>query len=104
MLINVPPLQRVLGPYVENIQACDPLLCLRVDRRIHLAKPLPEDALHRPYKAKCANRCVIGADGKGGKMGTRDFASPEVKAESDAQLTEISPRAKLPRCPPTVKS
>jgi len=39
------------------------------------------------YKAKCA--MCHGPDGKGGKMGTRDFASPEVKGESDAQLTDI---------------
>jgi mono/diheme cytochrome c family protein len=44
------------------------------------------------YKAKCA--MCHGPDGKGGKMGTRDFASPEVKAESDAQLTEIISKGK----------
>lgn len=44
------------------------------------------------YKAKCA--MCHGADGKGGKMGTRDFASAEVKAESDAQLTEIITKGK----------
>ena len=44
------------------------------------------------YKAKCA--MCHGADGKGGKMGTRDFASPEVKAETDAQLTEIINKGK----------
>jgi len=44
------------------------------------------------YKAKCA--MCHGADGKGGKMGTRDFASPEVKAESDAQLAEIITKGK----------
>jgi|SRR5579859_3894057 len=44
------------------------------------------------YKAKCA--MCHGADGKGGKMGTRDFASAEVKAESDAQLTEIISKGK----------
>jgi cytochrome c6 len=44
------------------------------------------------YKAKCA--MCHGADGKGGKMGTRDFASPEVKAESDAQLTDIIAKGK----------
>ena len=44
------------------------------------------------YKAKCS--MCHGADGKGGKMGTRDFASPEVKAESDAQLTEIITKGK----------
>lgn len=44
------------------------------------------------YKAKCA--MCHGADGKGGKMGTRDFASPEVKAETDAQLTDIITKGK----------
>jgi len=44
------------------------------------------------YKAKCA--MCHGADGKGGKMGTRDFASPDVKAETDAQLTDIVTKGK----------
>jgi mono/diheme cytochrome c family protein len=44
------------------------------------------------YKAKCA--MCHGADGKGGKMGTRDFASAEVKGETDAQLTEIITKGK----------
>jgi cytochrome c6 len=44
------------------------------------------------FKSKCA--MCHGADGKGGKMGTRDFASPEVKAESDAQLTDIISKGK----------
>ncbi len=44
------------------------------------------------YKAKCA--MCHGPEGKGGKMGTRDFASPEVKAESDAQLTDIITKGK----------
>jgi len=35
-----------------------------------------------------------GPDGKGGKMGTRDFASAEVKAETDAQLTDIITKGK----------
>ena len=44
------------------------------------------------YKAKCA--MCHGADGKGGKMGTRDFASAEVKAETDAQLTDTITKGK----------
>jgi cytochrome c6 len=44
------------------------------------------------FKSKCA--MCHGADGKGGKMGTRDFASPEVKAETDAQLTGIISKGK----------
>ena len=44
------------------------------------------------YKSKCA--VCHGPEGKGGKMGTRDFGSPEVKAETDAQLTEIISKGK----------
>jgi cytochrome c6 len=44
------------------------------------------------FKAKCA--MCHGADGKGGKMGTRDFASADVKAETDAQLTDIITKGK----------
>lgn len=44
------------------------------------------------FKAKCA--MCHGADGKGGKMGTRDFGSAEVKAETDAQLVEIITKGK----------
>ena len=48
------------------------------------------------YKSKCAP--CHGPDGKGSaagqKMGTRDFASPEVKAQSDAQLAEIITKGK----------
>ena len=44
------------------------------------------------YKSKCA--VCHGPEGKGGKMGTRDFASPGVKAQSDAQLTEIITKGK----------
>jgi len=44
------------------------------------------------YKAKCA--MCHGADGKGGKMGTKDFASPEIKSQSDAQLAEAITKGK----------
>jgi len=44
------------------------------------------------YKAKCA--MCHGPDGKGGKMGTRDFASADVQKETDAQLTEIITKGK----------
>ena len=44
------------------------------------------------YKAKCS--MCHGADGKGGKMGARDFGSAEVKAETDAQLTDIVTKGK----------
>ncbi len=49
------------------------------------------------YKAKCA--MCHGADGKGGKMGTRDFASADVKAETDAQLIDIITKGKAPKMP-----
>lgn len=44
------------------------------------------------YKSKCA--MCHGADGKGGKMGTKDFASPEIKSQSDAQLVEAISKGK----------
>lgn len=48
------------------------------------------------FKAKCV--MCHGADGKGTptgqKMGARDFASPEVKAETDAQLTDAITKGK----------
>jgi cytochrome c6 len=49
------------------------------------------------YKSKCA--MCHGVDGKGGKMGTKDFASPEIKGMTDAQLTEIITKGKPPRMP-----
>jgi cytochrome c6 len=49
------------------------------------------------FKAKCA--MCHGADGKGGKMGTRDFASPEVQKETDEQLTGIITKGKPPKMP-----
>lgn len=56
------------------------------------ASPAFADDAAATFKAKCA--MCHGADGKGGKMGTRDFASAEVKAETDAQLTEIITKGK----------
>jgi len=56
------------------------------------AAPAFADDAAATYKAKCA--ACHGPDGKGGKMGTRDFASPEVKAETDAQLTDIITKGK----------
>lgn len=61
------------------------------------ASPALADDAAATYKAKCA--MCHGADGKGGKMGTRDFGSAEVKAESDAQLTEIISKGKAPKMP-----
>ena len=56
------------------------------------ASPAFADDAAATYKAKCA--ICHGPDGKGGKMGTRDFASAEVKAETDAQLTDIITKGK----------
>lgn len=56
------------------------------------SSPAFADDAAATYKAKCA--MCHGADGKGGKMGTRDFASAEVKAETDAQLTDIITKGK----------
>jgi cytochrome c6 len=49
------------------------------------------------YKAKCA--MCHGADGKGGKMGTKDFASPDIQGMTDAQLAEAITKGKAPRMP-----
>jgi cytochrome c6 len=49
------------------------------------------------YKAKCA--MCHGADGKGGKMGTKDFASPEIQGMTDAQLAETITKGKAPKMP-----
>jgi len=49
------------------------------------------------YKAKCA--MCHGADGKGGKMGTKDFASPEIQSQTDAQLIETITKGKPPKMP-----
>jgi len=56
------------------------------------ASPALADDAAATFKAKCA--MCHGPDGKGGKMGTRDFASAEVKAETDAQLTDIITKGK----------
>jgi mono/diheme cytochrome c family protein len=49
------------------------------------------------YKAKCA--MCHGADGKGEKMGTKAFGSPEIQALSDAQLTDAISKGKPPKMP-----
>ena len=60
------------------------------------ASPAFADDAAATYKAKCA--MCHGPDGKGSavgtKMGARSFASPEVKAESDAQLTDVITKGK----------
>ncbi|HTW31019.1 MAG TPA: cytochrome c [Candidatus Sulfotelmatobacter sp.] len=57
-----------------------------------LSAPAAAQDAAATYKAKCS--MCHGPDGKGGRMGTRDFASPEVKAETDAQLTDIVTKGK----------
>ena len=56
-----------------------------------IAAPAVAQDVAATYKAKCA--ACHGSDGTGSpagqKMGIRDFASPEVKAQSDAQLAEV---------------
>jgi mono/diheme cytochrome c family protein len=49
------------------------------------------------FKAKCA--MCHGADGKGGKMGTKDFASPDIQKQSDAQLAEAISKGRPPKMP-----
>ncbi|HTZ83331.1 MAG TPA: cytochrome c [Candidatus Acidoferrales bacterium] len=49
------------------------------------------------YKAKCA--MCHGADGKGGKMGTKDFASPDIQSQTDAQLADTISKGKPPKMP-----
>lgn len=61
------------------------------------AAPVMAQDAAATYKAKCA--MCHGADGKGGKMGTRDFASPEVQKASDADLAGIiaNGKGKMPK-------
>ena len=59
--------------------------------------PAPAQDAGALYKSKCA--MCHGADGKGDtpvgkKMGVHDFAAPEVKAMSDADLTQIITKGK----------
>jgi cytochrome c6 len=49
------------------------------------------------YKAKCA--MCHGPDGKGGKIATKDFASPEIAKLSDAELSETITKGKPPKMP-----
>lgn len=49
------------------------------------------------FKSKCA--VCHGADGKGGKMGTKDFASPDTQNQTDAQLIETITKGKPPKMP-----
>lgn len=49
------------------------------------------------YKAKCA--MCHGANGEGGKMGTRSFGSADIQSQSDAQLAETISKGKPPKMP-----
>lgn len=65
------------------------------------ALPAAADDSEALYKSKC--QMCHGADGKGSpagqKMGVRDFHSPEVAKESDADLVKITKegKAKMPK-------
>ena len=60
------------------------------------ALPAAADDAAALYKSKC--QMCHGADGKGSaagqKMGTRDFHSPEVAKESDADLIKVTKEGK----------
>jgi cytochrome c6 len=60
------------------------------------ASPAFADDAAATYKSKCT--MCHGPDGKGTavgtKMGAHDFASPEVKAETDAQLSDAITKGK----------
>jgi cytochrome c6 len=61
-----------------------------------IARPAMADDTEALYKSKC--QMCHGADGKGTpagqKMGVRDFHSPEVAKESDAELFKITKEGK----------
>lgn len=61
-----------------------------------VARPALADDAEALYKAKC--QVCHGADGKGSaagqKLGARDFHSPEVAKESDADLIKITKEGK----------
>jgi len=66
-----------------------------------IARPAFADDTEALYKSKC--QMCHGADGKGSpagqKLGVRDFHSPEVAKESDAELIKITKegKAKMPK-------
>lgn len=55
-----------------------------------------KDAAATYYKAKCA--MCHGADGKGGKRGTKDF-TPDIQGMTDAKLTEVLTKCTAPKMP-----
>ncbi len=76
---------------MKQLSISKALVTLLAGAAIFTTTAMAQDAA-ATYKAKCA--MCHGADGKGGKMGTRDFGSAEVKAETDAQLTDIINKGK----------
>jgi cytochrome c6 len=63
---------------------------------VTLARPAMADDAEALYKSKC--QVCHGADGKGTaagqKLGAKDFHSPEVQKQSDAELIEITKQGK----------
>lgn len=61
-----------------------------------VARPAMADDAEALYKSKC--QMCHGADGKGSaagqKLGARDFHSPEVAKESDADLIKVTKEGK----------
>ena len=63
---------------------------------VMISRPAMADDVEAVYKSKC--QVCHGADGKGSavgqKLGVRDFHSPDVAKESDADLLKITKEGK----------
>jgi cytochrome c6 len=63
---------------------------------VTLARPAMADDAEALYKSKC--QVCHGPDGKGSaagqKLGAKDFHSPEVQKQTDAELIEITKQGK----------
>jgi cytochrome c6 len=63
---------------------------------IMMARPAMADDVDALYKSKC--QVCHGADGKGSpagqKLGAKDFHSPEVQKQTDAELIEVTKQGK----------
>jgi cytochrome c6 len=63
---------------------------------VTLARPAMADDAEALYKSKC--QVCHGVDGKGSaagqKLGAKDFHSPEVQKQTDAELIEITKQGK----------
>ncbi|MCU1255293.1 MAG: cytochrome c, class [Candidatus Angelobacter sp.] len=61
-----------------------------------VARPAMADDVEALYKSKC--QVCHGADGKGSpagqKLGVKDFHSPEVQKQTDAELIEVTKQGK----------